>query len=126
MDSAKRAINFAYFYRRRIGIAIGFSTAYGYTCYRSIGAKNDLFRLAIAGSLASLICESTFHVVDTVNVRAKVSEHNESSLRMVNKIYAKEGLYGFTRGFSACFYGSIVCGFIYFGLYKVLKQYTST
>lgn len=121
MDSAKRVVNFMYFYRRRIGIAIGFSAVYGYTCKRSIHASNETFRLAIAGSLAGLIVESTFHVVDTVNVRAKVSEKNESSLNMVNKIYAKEGLYGFTRGFSACFYGSIVCGFIYFGMYKVLK-----
>jgi hypothetical protein len=30
-------------------------------------------------------------------------------------------LLGFGRGFSACFYGSIWCGFIFFSLYKQIK-----
>ena len=30
-------------------------------------------------------------------------------------------MYGFGRGFSACFYGSIFCGFSYFFLYKSIK-----
>lgn len=42
---------------------------------------------------------------------------------MVKNIYAKEGIQGFSRGFSACFYGSIACGFIYFALYKLFKLY---
>ena len=65
-----------------------------------------------------MIVETSFHFVDTVNVRAKVSEKNTTSLNMVKKIYASEGIYGFSKGFSATFYGSIVCGFIYFSLYK--------
>lgn len=121
MEKGRKALNFMYFYRRRIGIGMTFSSAYGYTCYKSTNAKNEVFRMAMAGSLANLIVETSFHFVDTVNVRAKVSEHNESSIHMVQKIYAKEGIYGFSKGFSACFYGSIVCGFIYFSLYKVLK-----
>ena len=40
---------------------------------------------------------------------------------LVNKIWQKEGLYGFGKGFSACFYGAAACGFIYFALYKALK-----
>lgn len=36
-------------------------------------------------------------------------------------IYNKEGVFGFGRGFSACFYGSIFCGFAYFFLYKSIK-----
>ena len=36
-------------------------------------------------------------------------------------IYKKEGLYGFGKGFSACFYGSVVCGFTFFYLYKTIK-----
>lgn len=30
-------------------------------------------------------------------------------------------MYGFGRGFSACFYGSILCGITYFYLYKSIK-----
>ena len=114
-----------HFHRRRIGIAGTCSALYGYTCYKTVDASHELLRMAVAGSIANFVCESGFHFVDTVNVRVKVSDLNESSLNMVKKIYAKEGLYGFSKGFSACFYGSIVCGFIYFSLYKVLKQYCS-
>jgi hypothetical protein len=41
---------------------------------------------------------------------------------MVEKIYKQDGLKGFGKGFSAMYYGSIACGFIYFSLYKVFKQ----
>jgi hypothetical protein len=78
--------------------------------------------MGIAGSLSNQIIEARFHFVDTVNVRAKTSEANLSSLNMVKKIYTKEGISGFTKGFSACFYGSIACGFLYFSLYKLFKQ----
>lgn len=30
-------------------------------------------------------------------------------------------MYGFAKGFSACFYGACFCGFIYFATYKALK-----
>ena len=43
-------------------------------------------------------------------------------LSLVNKIWQKEGLYGFGKGFSACFYGAAACGFLYFALYKFLKS----
>jgi hypothetical protein len=42
---------------------------------------------------------------------------------MVKQIYKAEGLYGFSRGFSAMFYGSVICGFIYFAGYKYLKTH---
>ena len=40
---------------------------------------------------------------------------------MVTRIWTKEGLAGFGRGFSACFYGGAVSGFLYFGFYKQFK-----
>jgi hypothetical protein len=45
----------------------------------------------------------------------------DSTMKMLQKIYKNEGLMGFGRRFSAMFYGSEVCGFIYFILYKVFK-----
>ena len=77
--------------------------------------------MGVAGSLANLLVEAGFHFVDTVNVRAKVSDKHMSSIGMVKKIYRKEGLFGFSKGFSACFYGSVACGFLYFALYKLYK-----
>lgn len=40
---------------------------------------------------------------------------------MVTHIYMNEGPYGFAKGLSACFYGSIFSGFVYFFLYKKIK-----
>lgn len=74
MEQSKRILNFIYFYRRRIGIAAGFTSLYGYICKKSVNAHNEIYKQAIAGSLSYLIVESSFHFVDTVNVRAKVSE----------------------------------------------------
>jgi Mitochondrial carrier protein len=42
---------------------------------------------------------------------------------MIHKIYKKEGLVGFGKGFSAAFYGAAIYGFAYFSIYKVLKSY---
>ena len=79
--------------------------------------------MGVAGSIANLLVETSFHVIDTVNIRAKAQSElkGKSTLSMVNKIYMKEGIYGFAKGFSACFYGACFCGFIYFATYKALK-----
>lgn len=77
--------------------------------------------MGFAGSLATMAMETTHHFMDTVNIRSKVSKTPISSMGMASKIYAQEGIYGFSKGFSACYYGSIACGFIYFSLYKLLK-----
>ena len=119
-----KTVNFVHFHRRRILSAIGFMGCYSYLCKKSINSNNDIVRMGVAGSLANLTVESMFHFVDTVNVRAKLSDSHDSSLKIATKIYAKEGIQGFSKGFSACFYGSAVCGFLYFSLYKVFKVYS--
>jgi hypothetical protein len=80
--------------------------------------------MGIAGSLANTIVESAFHVVDTVNISSKAATGNKtpSTMSIVSKIWEKEGAFGFGRGFSACFYGAQASGFIYFLLYKAIKQ----
>lgn len=49
-------------------------------------------KFGIAGSLANVVIETTFHFADTVNIRAKASVSNVSTATMVSKIYAQEGL----------------------------------
>jgi hypothetical protein len=81
--------------------------------------------MGVAGSLANLTVEAGFHFFDTVNIRSKAAQGaggQITMLSMVNKIWQKEGLYGFSKGFSACFYGAAACGFIYFSMYKYLKD----
>uniref|UniRef100_A0A7S3CRB4 Mitochondrial carrier protein n=1 Tax=Strombidium rassoulzadegani TaxID=1082188 RepID=A0A7S3CRB4_9SPIT len=71
-----------------------------------------------------MVCECVFHLVDTVNIRSKVndgSNQSKNTWQQIRAIYTKEGLFGFGKGFSACFYGSIFCGFSYFFLYKFMK-----
>ena len=119
----KKALNFVYFHRRRILVATTFMGAYTYVCKQAVHNQNEIFRMGIAGSVAHVTVEAMFHFVDTVNVQAKLGEQNLSSISMVRKIYQAEGLYGFSRGFSAMFYGSVICGFIYFSGYKFLKNY---
>ena len=118
-----KTLNFMHFHRRRIFVATSFISTYSFMCYHSRTSQNEIFRMGVAGSLANVIVESGFHFLDTVNVRAKLYDGNISSLGMVKNIYSKEGLQGFSKGFSACFYGSVACGFIYFSLYKLFKIY---
>ena len=105
----KKGLNFAYFHRRRIFVATGFCGTYGYLCKKMVDHPNELLRMGIAGSFAHVTVEAMFHFVDTVNVQSKLGDQNL--------------IYGFSRGFSAMFYGSVICGFIYFSGYKFLKNY---
>ena len=113
--------NFAYFYRRRIGVSLLFCSAYGFTCYKAREWPYEALRMGVAGSLAHCAVECGFHAIDTVNINAKATDVHVSTSSMIQKMWAKEGIRGFGRGFSACFYGSAVGGFIYFTLYKIFK-----
>jgi len=118
--------NLVYFHKKRIIIGLGFCTAYGLICRSTTNHPSEAIRLGIAGSIATMICECGFHIVDTVNIRSKVvdggsSNVQKSTWQQVRQIYTKEGVFGFGRGFSACFYGSIFCGFTFFALYKLIK-----
>ena len=114
-----------YFHKRRLLIGGAFTGSYLLLCKYATGFKSDVVRLGVAGSLANMVCECVFHVIDTINIRSKVQDstqpQSKSTFQQVRQIYTKEGLYGFGRGFSACFYGSIFCGFSYFFLYKYVK-----
>ena len=114
-------LNFMYFHRRRFYAATAFCGVYGYTCYNAKYVNNEIWKIGMAGSLSHLTVEVLFHFVDTVNVVAKLSESHDSSFKIIRNIYSKEGIYGFSKGFSAMFYGSAACGFIYFSLYKFCK-----
>ena len=81
-----------------------------------------MVRMGLAGSLSNMICEIMFHYADTVNVKAKTHHRPISSYGMALTIFKNEGLYGLSKGISACYYGSIACGLVYFTMYKLLKE----
>ena len=78
--------------------------------------------MGLAGSLSNMLCEMFFHFADTVNVKAKTHHRPISSYGMALTIFMNEGIYGLSKGISACYYGSIAVGLMYFSLYKLLKQ----
>jgi len=102
-----------------------FTAAYGTLLYRGRKHKNDIWRIALAGSLAKMLWEVGFHSIDTINMRSKLHPNKMNTYRMMSEIYTQEGVKGFSKGISACYYGSIVWGFLYFSLYKQLKVFIS-
>jgi hypothetical protein len=79
--------------------------------------------MGVAGSIAHGTVEAIFHFIDTVNIKSKASiTESHSAMTMVRKIYTAEGVVGFGRGIGAAIYGNYSCGFIYFVLYKWLKN----
>ena len=64
--------NLLYFHKRRVFIGSAFTASYLTLCYKSVDLNAEAFRLGIAGSLATLVCDSAFHIIDTVNIRMKV------------------------------------------------------
>lgn len=126
-----KALNLVKKHPKRLAVTGAFCSAYVGTAYSALSWENELLRMGVAGSLSSILCDSCFHLVDTVNIRAKAMESGvkgenlpKSTLSFVKSIWAKEGIAGFTKGFSACFYSSAICGFIYFTVYKLMKELT--
>ena len=105
-----------------------FSSLYLCACFNALSWENEILRMGIVGSLASIVCDTSFHFVDTLNIRAKASTSEiakgyaaKSTLGLMMDIWGKEGFVGFSKGFTACCYSAAFCGFIYFSLYKTLK-----
>ena len=123
LRQVKNTKNFVYFHRKRIFVNGAALTGIGTFMYTFKDSKDERMRIALAGCMALTIVESAFHMVDTVNIRSKANPHigSSSMTSLVTKIWAKEGILGFGRGFSAAFYGGLYAGFFYFYLYKHFK-----
>lgn len=109
-------------HRRRVLFLSVFSAGYFCVVQGVRSGQRDLLRAGLAGASANMICEMSFHTFDTINTRTKVHHTPISSIIMSTKIWNKEGVYGFAKGISATFYGSLIAGFVYFTFYKYLKE----
>jgi len=124
---------------KRNGIMFGalFLSGYGYTCHKARTHPSECFRIGVAGSLSAIACDSTMHVIDTINIRSKVvldkvhqnglqAEQNKAknikTFDLVKNIYKTEGFKGFVKGYTACLFGATIEGFSYCFLYKLIKQ----
>lgn len=106
-----------------------FCSVYVFVCYNALSWESEILRIGIVGSISTLLNDSSFHFVDTLNIRAKAAlgENTKGkagkspTMTLMRDIWKSEGFIGFTKGFTACFYNAVFCGFIYFSLYKWLK-----
>jgi len=55
-------------------VGAGFCTSYYWICKIGTTLPWETVRLGIAGSLANMICECAFHIIDTINIRSKIPE----------------------------------------------------
>ena len=65
---------FMHQHKRRIMVGLWFVGFYSLICKKTINNQSQSIRLAVAGSLANMLCEVTFHFIDTLNVREKVND----------------------------------------------------
>lgn len=95
----------------------------GIGLYYSSKIKNSHLRMGIAGLLAQVTTDFVFHPLDLVNTRTKYFYADKlSSFTIINKIKNSTGISGFFRGGSVTILGSSVAGFIYFSVYKKIKD----
>jgi hypothetical protein len=100
-----------------------FTGGYLYSIYRAHKSDNEVLRIGAAGSITTLIGESSFYFIDAINARSKVLPHNVGFKEMFNDVIKTEGVAGLFKGYSACYYSSILYGYLYFYIYKGFKYH---
>jgi len=80
-------------------------------------------RLAAAGSLTGLTCETIFYPLDAINVNTKVfKDRNVPMAEMAKIMWQKERFNAFYKGYTATLYGSVAYGCLYFASYRKIKH----
>ena len=92
--------------------------------YQSKKIKDRHIRMGIAGLLGQMTTDIFFHPIDVVNTKTKYFFSEKLSIRqMARKIFMSEGLFGIFRGGTIMLWGSAFSGFVYFSLYRRLKEF---
>ena len=98
-----------------------FTGAYIFSIFKAHKSENEILRIGAAGSITTLIGESSFYFIDAINARSKVLPENVGLTTMFRRVVEAEGIAGLFKGYSACYYSSILYGYLYFYIYKGLK-----
>ena len=124
MTRKEKLQNKFYFHRRPIGTTIAFCSVYTGISYNALSWENEYLRMGVAGSIAQVICETSFHCLDTVQIKAKAAQGQvaTSTFALAREIYRQDGIRGFFKGWKCTFYCAAICGFVYFSTYKLLKS----
>ena len=75
--SKEDLLNLVYNHKRRLLIGATFCSGYYYFCSNMVTHPSEILRLGVAGSLANMAVECGFHLMDTINIRSKVSSPSE-------------------------------------------------
>jgi hypothetical protein len=90
----------------------------------SYNIQNPYYKIGLVGLLAQMTTDIIFHPIELINVRTKYHyKLGQSTLQTTKSVYNHSGLTGFIRGSSVTLLGSSTAGFIYFTLYKSIKEY---
>ena len=68
---------------RYYGFLASFTGTYIYSIYRAHKSENEVLRIGAAGSITTLIGESSFYFIDAINARSKVLSQNMSMATMM-------------------------------------------
>ena len=60
-----------------------FTGAYAFSLYKAKSSDNEILRIGAAGSLTMLLGESAFYCIDAINMKAKVHQGANISLRQL-------------------------------------------
>ena len=66
-----------------------FTGIYMYSIYRAHSSENEVLRIGAAGSLTTLIGESSFYFIDAINARSKMLTNNVSFTYMMKNVLKK-------------------------------------
>ena len=94
-----------------------------FSIYMAHKSDNEVLRIGAAGSITTLIGESSFYFIDAINARSKVLSRNISFAEMLRDVLKTEGIRGLYKGYSASYYSSIMYGYLYFYIYKGFKGF---
>jgi hypothetical protein len=63
-----------------------FTGLFCFSVYKAHKSENEILRIGAAGSITTLIGESTFYFIDAINARSKVLKHNVSFGTMMRNV----------------------------------------
>ncbi len=69
-----------------------FTGIYCYSLYKAQKSENEVLRIGGAGSITTLIGESSFYFIDAINARSKILTQNVSFVSMMKKVLKSEGV----------------------------------
>lgn len=95
-----------------------FTGILGYTYLKGPELKSEIYRCGLAGIASTLVMEVACQPIDTLNMKAKV----EKKFVFIQFIKRK-GMKSLMRGIQPVVYGMAASSFLYFILYKRLKDF---